>query len=171
MKYCDRCTIMHNRVSTFPLIVEDIYDIFQKDGCELSTTSPFFGENYMVINGDELERNFCFLDGRNLSTKKKSVDIIFLVKDVSNKQEVIFVELKLNSKENFHKLNKSSFRDKTDNSKKAMGNTVAFSRKYYIIFNSKVINEAKRFLYRQNPRLNNDFVALTTIEIFNKFFN
>lgn len=169
MKYCSISTVNHEKVRLHPEIVENIHDIFVKDGCELGALSPFIDKNFMVINGDELENRFCFFDGRNLSSKRKSVDVIFVCKDSVNKF-LIFVELKLNSKENFYKLDKFSFRDKANNSNKAIGCSFPVSKKYYIIFSDKVINEAKRFLYRQNPKLDNDFVALTTIELYRKFF-
>ncbi|WP_313032238.1 hypothetical protein [Soonwooa sp.] len=170
MKHCNISTINHEKVRLFPSIVEDIHDVFLRDGCELKNASPFYDKQIMVINGDELENNFCFLDSRNLSSKKKSVDIIFIAKEL-DKKEMFFTELKLNSKENFYKLNKFSFRDKANNSFRAMGTSVPLSKKYFIVFSSKVINEARRFLYRQNPKLNNDFVAITTMEFYAKFFN
>ncbi|HFK5584560.1 TPA: hypothetical protein ACGZ92_000744 [Elizabethkingia anophelis] len=170
MKYCSVSTVNHEKAIHFPSIIENVYDVFLKEGCDLELSSPFSNKNIMVINGDELENKFCFMDGRNLSSKNKSVDVIFIAKQDLIGLNLIFVELKLNSKKNFYTLNKSSFRDKTDNSQKAMGSSVPSSKKHYIVFNSRVINEAKRFLFRQNPVLDNDFVALTIVDLYRKFF-
>ena len=170
MKYCSITTVTHDVVKRFPVIVENAYDIIAKEGCVLSTLSPFYDKTeIMLINGDTLESNFCFLDGRNLSNKNKSVDIIFATTENHNKQ-IVFVELKLNSK-NFYTLDKTSFREKATSSSKAIGNSIPISKKYYLIFNISKIEEAKRFLFRVNPRLDNDFVALTIPKLFSKFFS
>lgn len=169
MSYCSKSTISHYVVSKYPSIVENAFELFKNEGCKLGTKSPFF-EKYdiMIINGDILEENFCFEDGRNLATKNKSVDVIFATND-SIKSMMQFVELKLKCV-NVYSLEKMSFRGKANSSSKALGNSVKISKKYYLIFDESVIEEAIRFLFRINPRLDNDFVALTIPQLHSKFF-
>lgn len=167
MKYCKTSTINHVTTVKFNKILIDIYDILKKEGCKLKFKSPFYKKKIYVIDGDNLETLLKIEEGRTY--KNKSTDIIFAICDIS-KIEIQFVELKLNCKDKFYHLDKSSFRAKVNSSKLAIGNQFPFSKKNIIVFNTNVLNQAKNFLFRINPILNNDFVALDVHELYKKFF-
>jgi len=169
MKYCKTTTVGHEKAIAFPTIIENAYDLFLEEGCNLHHSSPFFNKEVLVINGDLLEIQFCVVDGRDLSTKKKSVDVIFAVDDKSTKL-FVFAELKLNSK-TFVRLDKFSLRGKAISSTAALGTSIPICKKYYIIVAKEKYEEARRIMFRENPRLNNDFVALRTSDLYLKFFH
>ncbi|WP_026729703.1 hypothetical protein [Flavobacterium denitrificans] len=169
MKYCKNTTIGHEKSVCFPAIIENAYDLFLRDGCKLEASSPFHNEENEIINGDYLENHFCVLDGRSLGNKNKSVDVIFAINENNNEKFLVFAELKLNST-SFMRLDKLSLRGKAIGSTRALGTSVPIYRKYYIIVPKDKYNEARRIMFRENPRLNNDFVALCPSDLHAKFF-
>jgi hypothetical protein len=170
MKFCEQTTIGHPTVLKYQNILDEMFLILDKEGCVLKDNSPFFNNNFNIIDGDKLEDFFCFDDARDLSSKNKSVDIIFAFDGLASK-ELQFVELKLRCKDKFYHLDKTSFRQKADSSKKAIGNHIPVAKKHLIVFEKSVLNQAKHFLYRINPVLGNDFVAVDVNELYIKFFN
>ncbi|MBD3583910.1 hypothetical protein [Flavobacterium selenitireducens] len=144
-------------------------DLFQGEGCAL-IASPFSLSDYIVINGDQLEAESTLAAGKTVFQKSKSVDLIFGVESVDgNVKEFQFVELKLRTKNFFH-LDKFSFRDKVNSSTIALGTSEKISSKYYIVFKKEILNQAERFLFRINPKLNNDFKAIDPEGLHALFF-
>lgn len=169
MKFCEQSTIQHPKVVKYVNILNDMFFILDKEGCLLNEKSPFYNKKFSIIDGDELENFYCIDDGRDLSTKNKSVDIIFAFDGLTSK-ELQFVELKLRCKDKFYHLDKTSFRQKVNSSKIAIGNHIPVSKKHLIVFEKSVLNQAIHFLNRINPVLGNDFVAIDIDQLHKKFF-
>lgn len=169
MKYCQELTKNHSQSIAYPGILCELNGMLKKEGCQLSP-SPFDAINSLVIDGDELEKLITYAAGKTDYDKNKSVDLIFGVKSADNsKVELQFVELKLNSKTCFF-MDKFSFRDKVQSSINAMGNSLAYGKKYYIIFQKNNLNQGERFLFRQQPILDKDFKATDIEGLYKLFF-
>jgi len=167
MKYNENLTKNHIQSKTYPLVLTNLVDLFIKEGCNLNP-SPFDNNRCKVIDGDELE---AFLASEKSINKKRSVDLIFVTKSTDNLLKYVqFVEIKLRSQEKFYFLDKFSLREKVSCSSLAMGNSIPIANKYYIVFQTNLLNEAERFLFRINPRLNNDFKAIDVPGLHKLFF-
>lgn len=170
MKYCYTSTCGHKVVSLYPEIIKNISDILLRDGCVLGAQSPFYGEQNFVIDGDELENQFCVVDNRDRTTKNKSVDIIFVARDEIEEKKLVFVELKLNSRYPFTTLDKFSLRQKIEYSEQACGKSIPLYKNKYIVFQND-LPLAKHYLYRTQPILiKKDIVVVSTKDIFELFF-
>ncbi len=165
MLYCKQSTVNHSIIKIYPEILEQISVILRREGCNL-TPSPFEDTSFPVINGDKLEEVKAKAEARN---KNKSADIIFAIDD----GEVIMqmIELKLRTTSNFTYFDKFSLRGKMDSTSLALDSSIKLSKKYYIVFKSNVLNQARRYLFRQNPRLDNDFKAIDVNGLFDLFFS
>ena len=164
MKYCSELTKNHNIVKEYPLILREIKQILIDEGFVMSNTSPFFSNTDTVIDGDKLEELVAISEGRN---KNKSMDLVFGIKNNSNHKYQL-VELKLRSTTFYH-LDKSSFLGKVLGTKNALGGN-EINSDYYIVFQDTVIQQARRYLFRANPRLNNQFKAVNVGGLYAKFF-
>lgn len=170
MKYCEDLTKGHHYSVAHPEILNEIFGFLQFEGCTLNP-SPFTGCNSLIINGDKLEEVLTLAAGKTIFDKKKSVDLILGLKSADNlKRQFQFVELKLRTKKDFYYLNKLSLREKVNSSIIALGNSEPISSKYYIVFKSDILNLAERYLFRINPRLNNDFKAIDVAGFHTLFF-
>jgi hypothetical protein len=167
MKYCQNVTISHNQCIVYPGILTDVFSLIKKEGCRLNP-SPFSGKTHKVIDGDKLEEEVRLSTGR--TNLNKSVDLIFGLRSSDGSVEQIqFVELKLRSQQDFYFLDKFSLRDKVNSSTLALGTSVPIANKYYIVFKKNLLNQAQRYLFRINPKLNNDFKAID-VELLNTLF-
>lgn len=144
MKYNKLLTKIHPKVLQFPLLIRDINDIFIDEGCKLKDLSPFFGKGIVAIDGDKLEEEVSNALGR--LNKNSSVDII-IVSANDTIENMIFIELKLRTKQNFYHLDKMSLRKKVDESKLAIGIHTPILKKYFIVFDKSVINQAANFFF------------------------
>lgn len=167
MKYCENLTMSHMKSVDHPEILIPICDLLIKEGCLLNEVSPFHNNKSLVINGDELEAI------RVLGThedKKKSVDLIFGIKSDDGIENIQLVEIKLNSQNTFYFLDKPSLREKVIRSSAALGTSAIIAKKYYLLFKKEHLELAIRYLFRINPRLNNDFKAIDVVGLHQKFF-
>lgn len=166
MKYCEPTTIGHQKSGNHPEILSKFIDVLRSEGCALNPT-PFSQNDYIVINGDKLEEVTAISDKRR---KNKSVDVIFGKKSIEGSiKEFQLVELKLRTQDCFF-LDKFSLRDKTNSSISALGNSENISKIYFIVFKKEVLNVAERYLFRTNPKLNNDFKAIDVARLHQHFF-
>jgi hypothetical protein len=163
MKYCRQLTESHIVTHEFPLVLRNINLILIEEGCDVLDNS-FSTCNKIVIDGDKLEELIAIKETRD---QNKSMDLVFGIKNKSN-SKFQFVELKLNCT-TFHYLNKGDFLGKVLGTKQALGGN-NFSTDYYIVFKNNVLEQAKRYLFRVNPRLNNQFKAVNVEGLFCKFF-
>lgn len=164
-KYNKALTVSHPICAGYNVLT-DINGVLLRDGCDVIPT-PFLGREIQVIDGDELERFASIAFSRQVN---KSVDIMFAIENAERSiQYCQLVELKFNCT-NFYYLLKDSFQEKVEGSKLAMGSRYQFSPFVYIVFNSRVINQARRYLFRTNPSLNNTFKAIVIDRLSNLFF-
>ena len=136
-----------------------------KEGCDIVPT-PFHGKDLKGIDGDALEEQYSVSVGRGVSNKAKSMDLIFGL----NTAIFQFVEFKFRSN-NFRFLDKSSFAQKVAGSSNALGVSHSISQTYYIIFRSNKVQQAKRYLFRQHPKLDNKYKAVDINGLYSKFFS
>jgi hypothetical protein len=170
MRYCETVTKNHSQSITYPDILTEIFILLQNEGCKLNP-SPFAANTSLTINGDKLEEFVTLASGKTVGDKKKSVDLIFGVKSQDNlTEEFQFVELKLRTQGDFYYLDKFSLRDKINSSALALGNSKPISKKYYLVFRKEILNLAERYLFRINPKLNNDFKAIDVVTLHQLFF-
>lgn len=162
MKYCKQLTQSHIVIKNFPSVLKNINQLLIKEGCTFN--NPFSSCDKNVIDGDELEELTAIKENR---VKAKSMDLVFGIKN-SSASKFQLVELKLNCTTFFY-LDKSSFLGKVLGTKNALGGN-NFSKDYYIIFRDNVLQQAKRYLFRANPRLNNQFKAIDVGGLYSKFF-
>jgi len=167
MKYCSNLTQNHCLSQSNPQILDCIDAILIREGCDV-IPSPFNPSQYIVIDGDELEAVVAVQSGRGLHNKSKSMDIVFGITDTSS-NELQLVELKLNCT-NFYRLNKNSFAQKVAGTQNALGASVSISSTYYIVFKVSTLQQGRRYLFRQHPRLNSSFKAVDVNGLFAKFF-
>ncbi len=165
MLYCKESTLNHSVVQANDISLEQMYSVLRSEGCDLNS-SPFEGTDFPIINGDKLEE---IIARREVRNKNKSADIIFAVK--GNEIIMQMVELKLRTTSNFTYLDKFSLRGKMDSTSRILGSSIKMSKKYYIVFQSNVLNQAYRYLFRQNPKLENDFKAIDVKGLFDLFFS
>ncbi len=170
MKYCEHLTVNHTKAVAYSTILNEISTLLQNEVCLLNP-SPFNGVNSLIINGDKLEEIITLEAGKTVFDKNKSVDIIFGIKSADDLNiEFQFIELKLRTKEDFYYFNKFSLRDKVNSSTLALGTSQPISNKYYIVFKKEILNLAERYLFRINPKLNNDFKAIDVNGLHRIFF-
>lgn len=162
MKYCKQLTDNHIVIKEFPSVLKNLNAILIEEGCTLN--SSFSSSNANAIDGDKLEE---FISKKENKSKSKSMDLVFGIKNnlISKFQ---LVELKLNCT-TFHFLNKNSFLEKVSGTQKALGGN-NFNSDYYILFNDKFLQQAKKHLFRINPKLNNKFKAIDVEGLYSKFF-
>ena len=164
MKFCSGLTKNHNAVNKYPSILREIKLILIEEGFVMSSASPFYSNTDNVIDGDKLEELLAISESRD---KNKSMDLIFGIKNNTN-DKFQLVELKLRSTTFYH-LDKSSFLGKVLGTKNALGGS-NINSDYYIVFQDTVIQQARRYLFRANPRLNNQFKAVNVNGLYAKFF-
>ncbi|MCP4439087.1 MAG: hypothetical protein GY810_09110 [Aureispira sp.] len=167
MKYCSNLTRNHCVSKNDPQILSCINRILSKDGCDVNPP-PFNPLTYIVIDGDALEAVAAIKSGRGLHRKAKSMDIAFGITNGSSNQ-IQLVELKFNCT-TFYRLDKTSFAQKVSGTKSALGTSVNISSSYYIVFKVSTLQQGRRYLFRQNPRLNSNFKAVDINGLFAQFF-
>lgn len=170
MRYCETLTKNHSQAIKYPDILTEIFILLQNEGCRLKP-SPFDANISLIINGDKLEELVTLASGKTVADKNKSVDLIFGVKSHDSQiEEFQFVELKLRTQRDFYYLDKFSLRNKINSSAIALGSSMPISKKYYLVFRKEILNLAERYLFRINPKLNNDFKAIDVVTLHRLFF-
>lgn len=164
MIYCCHTTQSHPVVTAYPSIICCLDVLMLREGCDLTPT-PFKEKNTLGIDGDELETRYSLSKGTS-GKKSKSVDLIFGLNTLCYQ----FVELKFRS-DNFRWLDKSSFLQKVNGTKIALGGKTNVNQTYYIVFKTNKVQQARNYLFRQNPILNSDFKVVDINGLFSIFFS
>ena len=165
MIYSKKTTLSHPAVTAFPSIINCIDSILLNEGCDIVPT-PFQGKDLKGIDGDELEKQYSISAGHGENNKAKSMDLIFGL----NTSVFQFVEFKFRSK-NFRHLDKSSFAEKVAGSSAALGTSTSISQTYYIIFKSNKVQQARNYLFRRHPTLDNKYKAVDVNQLYSMFFS
>ncbi|WP_408023655.1 hypothetical protein [Tenacibaculum sediminilitoris] len=168
-KYNKELTIKYPLAVNYPNILEDIYSILTKEGCN-SSSSSFKDKEITVIDGDKLEGEISRTAGRR---QYKSIDIIFIIENTLVRKETLIqlVELKCNCTTFASLGDKKSFTQKVRGAESNLGQFTPTSNTYYIIFEDNYIQQARRYLFRSHPVLNSQFKAIKAKQLFELFFN
>ena len=155
MKYCFNTTAHHSVSRLCPNVTENIETIVYREGF---IGGSFFPNKEVVINMDTVEAYNASLIPRD---KVKSMDIAFGISNPDGTaQQMVLVDLKLNVQQSLSSISKDDLTEKIIGSRTALGAELAIHGRYIFIFQSNLVEQARRLFFRWHPRLDGENTAM-----------
>lgn len=166
MKYSlERTNFFANQIKHNNCLV-DLNFFICKEGCLVNM--PFFLNNEVALDLDEVERNTARVESRQ---QNKSMDSAFVVKNDLNNESIVLVEFRFNYR-SMRNLKAKDLRGKKKFSSaliKNMGFTNIHTDFYYV-FDSNLKEQARRYFRSLYPHIPNKFKPVTIDDIKELYF-
>ena len=166
MKYCYPTTFNHSVASLCPNVLENINSLAVREG--FMTGAPLFPQMEIVINMDDVEAHNAYLVPRK---QVRSMDLAFAISSQDKRtKEMVLVDLKLNVGPSLSSILKDELVEKIVESRKTLGNEVKIHGQYIFIFQTNLVEQARRLFFKWNPRLDGENTSMDMDRLKSTYF-
>jgi hypothetical protein len=163
-KYCKEANNSISLRDIYPHVVQFINTLVNSEGY---VGPAIFSDDVEVFNLDLVERIIAGNESRCLN---KSMDMGFGISNSeSGDKNLLLVELRFNYI-NLNHLKKDDLVNKVLGSSTIMATHLPIHGNYLFIFQSGKTEEARSRLFRMNPRIPNNYLAMDLLELKNTYF-